>query len=97
MLSGEEDSYRRQFEVLRVLYEDVKSKNIVVTGILSKQILSGLESNISADEVLRKYRQFMSKSDWEFKTYNLPVRVVQKEGKAVLEPILGECMQLLRG
>ncbi len=96
-LSGEEDSYRRQLDVLRVMYEDVKSKNIVITGILSKQILSGLESNISADEVLRRYRQFMSKSGWEFKTYNLPVRVVQKDGRAVLEPILGECRQLLRG
>lgn len=94
-ISGDKDSERRQFEVLKSLFDQLRTKNIILTSLLSEQILTNIETNISSIETMKHYKNFISRKNWSFKSYNLPVTVRSEEGKNILEPNLEESRKLI--
>ena len=94
-LSGYEDSEKRQVSVLKSLFNQVRSKNIIVTSLLADQVLTNIETNIAASETMKHYNNFLSRKNWTFKSHTLPVREVKVENKTILEPVLEKSRKLL--
>lgn len=94
-LSGYEDSEKRQISVLHSIFDQVRSKNIIVTSLLADQILSNIKSNITASETMKYYNNFISRRNWTFKSHSLPVETIKEKNKTIYEPILYESRALL--
>jgi hypothetical protein len=94
-ISGTAEAQRRQLEVMRSLYESMKSRNIVVTALMTDQIMAGLESNITPSEAMRHYRNFSSRQGWQWKQPPLPASMQSIRGRMSLEPDLEACRKLL--
>ncbi len=94
-LSGHEDSEKRQIAVMKSIFEQLQSKNIIITSLLAKQILSHIESNITTSETMQHYNNFISKKKWALKTHSLPVRQVRENNKVIYNPILEKSRTLL--
>lgn len=94
-VSGFEDSERRQMAVIKNIFEQIQSKNIVLSTLLIEQILSNIESNITVGETMQQYNNFLARKNWTFKSYRLPVRSVKEGSKIIYEPILEESRKIL--
>lgn len=94
-LSGQEDSEKRQVIVMKSIFEQLRSKNIILTSLLAKQILSHIETNITASETMQHYNNFLSRKKWTLKTHTLPVQQVKEKNKIIYEPILEKSRTLL--
>ena len=94
-LSGYEDSEKRQVNVLKSLFDQVSTKNIIITSLLADQVLTNIETNIQAAETMKHYNNFLSRKNWTFKNYSIPVREVKVENKTVYEPVLEKSRKLL--
>lgn len=94
-LSGHEDSEKRQVNVLKSIFDQVRSKNIIITSLLADQVLTNIETNIKASETMQHYNNFLSRKNWTFKSHILPVREVKVENKTVYEPVLDKSRKLL--
>jgi LCP family protein required for cell wall assembly len=94
-ISGDQDAARRQSEILRALFESFRSKSIVMTGLMADQILSTVESNINAGEMLQYYSKFSTQSSWEYINHPLPSKSLRISGKLFNQPLIDECRKLL--
>ncbi len=94
-LSGYKDSEKRQVAILKGIFEQLQSKNIIVTSLFADQILTNIETNITATETMKHYNNFLSRKNWVFKSHALPIKIVRKENKTIYEPILEESRKLL--
>jgi anionic cell wall polymer biosynthesis LytR-Cps2A-Psr (LCP) family protein len=95
-LSNAEESKDRQIRVIKALFGGFTSKNIVLTAILSKELIATVQTNISAAELMDQYTKFSSVQNWTFKQYSLPVKQIWYRGRGSLDPILEECRTLLQ-
>jgi LytR_cpsA_psr family len=95
-LSTTVDFKDRQTRVLKALFEGVSSRNIVLTALLSKELVAMVKTNISAAEIMDQYSKFASVQHWTFKQYSLPVKQTYHAGRGSLDPILEECRALLQ-
>ncbi|MBD3346852.1 MAG: hypothetical protein GF401_17495 [Chitinivibrionales bacterium] len=94
-ISGWEDSYRRQTAVLKAIFESFRTRGIVLNALLATQLVSGIETNFSSDEIMRQYSKFTSRKNWDLSTHKLPTAPRQKGKRVIYEPDLEHCRQLL--
>lgn len=94
-VSGLSDCRVRQFSILKELSNQVKSKDVVLTALLVDQVLTNVETNIAASEVMGYYNNYMSRKNWTFKDYVLPLNEIKKGNKTLMEPDLKKCRELL--
>ncbi len=95
-ISTAEDFKDRQLRVIKALFEQLSTKNIVLTALLSQQLVAVIQTNISAAELMDQYAKFASVQNWKFRQYSLPVKRTWHEGKGSLDPDLDECKMLLQ-
>jgi hypothetical protein len=89
------ESERRQLEVLKALFDGIRTRNIIFTAINTDQILANVESNLTTTEIMDNFRNFTSSTNWAFKTPSLPVKSITAGRKTILEPQLEGCRNLL--
>lgn len=94
-ISGWEDSRTRQMTVLKAIFESIKTRNIVINALLATQLLSGIETNFSSDDVMRQYNKFTSRKNWTFKTHVIPTEPIKRGKRVIHDPILDLCRDLL--
>jgi hypothetical protein len=94
-VSGGEDAVRRQMDVIKAVFDGFRSKGIVMTALMADQMLSGTESNLTSSELMGYFTNFSSRSNWAFKSHNLPVKNVTVGGRVYQEPLLDACKKLL--
>jgi hypothetical protein len=95
-LSGTEDFKLRQTKVLKAIFEGFSSKNIVLTALLAQQVLSHLQTNVSALEAMDEYGKFTAVKGWTFTQHSLPVKQSVRGGRIIADPNLEECKTLLQ-
>jgi anionic cell wall polymer biosynthesis LytR-Cps2A-Psr (LCP) family protein len=87
---------QRELAVLRAIFEGLKNKGIVLTSTSSQQILSLIESNFTAAEVMDLYIRFSSGGlNWKSKEMRLPVEETRTRGRLQYLPVLDKCQALL--
>jgi hypothetical protein len=94
-VSGVKDSELRQLQVLRALFESLKNRDIVLNAMLAEQILANIDANITASEVMKHYDNFSNRSNWNFRTHELPNFAVNEQGRALAEPDLSKSRGML--
>jgi Transcriptional regulator len=94
-ISGTEDFEARQTKVIKALFEGLQSKNIVLTALLAQQLITNLETNFTAGEIMDHYSKFVTGKNWTTKEYALPVKRVTQNGHVRIDPLLEECKTLL--
>ena len=95
-LTGTQDFKVRQIKVLKAIFEEFSSKNTVLTALLAQQVLSHLQTNVSALEAMDEYAKFTAVKGWTFKEHSLPVKQVMRDGRVIADPNLEECKTLLQ-
>jgi anionic cell wall polymer biosynthesis LytR-Cps2A-Psr (LCP) family protein len=95
-LSGMEDFKLRQIRVLKAIFEDFSSKNLVLNALLAQQVLSHLQTNVSALEAMDEYAKFTAVTGWTFREHSLPVKQTVRGGRVLADPNLEECKTLLQ-
>ena len=95
-ISGTEDFYSRQVRVIKAVFEGLRSKNIILTTLLTEQLLANLETNFTSSEVMNQYAKFNEVTGWSFKEHALPTKKVTQNGRARDDPNLEECKTLLQ-
>jgi hypothetical protein len=93
--SGSEDYETRQTKVIKALFEGLRSKNIILTGLLTEQLITNIETNFTTGEIMDHYAKFLEVKNWTTKDYALPVKRFTQNGRNRVDPILEECKTLL--
>lgn len=94
-ISGYDDSWRRQSDLFRALYDGLSNRSFVPTLLLSDQIIASTETNFSATELMDHYSKFKDKTNWRYQERTLPVTIVKRGNKTCFEPQLEKCKELL--
>lgn len=95
-LSGWKDSQARQTLLIKSTFEEIRSKNIIMTSLLCKQIVSNMETNFSSADLLKQYTKFSSRRGWKLKEYYLPGKKLRKDKQMIYEPDLDKCRSLIK-
>ena len=90
-ISGIPDSKERQSQVLRGLFDEFKNKNITPTLVIADQIISTSEANFTSQEMLEYFTKFSQRSDWVYKEYILPSRIVKRNARVCYDPLVEDC------
>ncbi|MBN1983348.1 MAG: LCP family protein [Chitinivibrionales bacterium] len=93
-LSGVEDSHRRQVAVLKSIFEEILSKNIIVTSLLAEQILTNVETNMKTVDVVRYYQNLLGQKKWTFKDFVVPTYEKKVENRTIYEPVMEKVKDL---
>ncbi len=94
-ISGWDDSRRRQQHVLRALFKKARSRGFVLNAVLAARLLSGVETNFTAPEVVRDYKKLVSRRNWTFRTHTLPTKRVRRRNRVLYEPTLEQSRNIL--
>ncbi len=94
-LSGFEDSEKRQISALKSIFNQIRSKNLIITSLLAKQVLAQIESNLTASDILKHYNNFISRKQWTFNDFKLPVIQKKEKNSVIFEPDLEKSRKLL--
>jgi len=94
-ISGQMDAKRRQMEVIKSLFENVKSGDIVLTALLADQILTNVETNMSSSDVMKQFSKFQARDNWKYNSVTLPTAPAVIRGKVMQEPDLELSRKLL--
>lgn len=94
-ISGTEDFEARQTKVIKALLQGLQSKNIVLTALLTQQLIANLETNFTSGEIMDHYSKFIAVKNWTTKEYDLPVKRVTQNGRVRIDPVLEECKTLI--
>jgi hypothetical protein len=95
-LSGTKDFEMRQNQTMRAVFEGFRSKNIVLTALLSEQLISAMETNFTSNEIMNNYTKFSEIKNWTYIEHELPLKQVVQNGKTRDDPNLEECKTLLQ-
>ena len=95
-LSGIDDFKRRQQVVMKALFDGLSSKNIVITALLAQQLISNIQTNFTATEIIDDYNKFVAVHNWTFKQHELPVKRTVRNGRAIADPDLDEARAILQ-
>jgi hypothetical protein len=93
---GLADFEDRQVQIFVSCFNELKSRNLVLTATMIEQILSQVQSNFSVLEILNYYNKFAAQSNWSFTKATLPIKQVMENGKLRYEPVLEESSSLLQ-
>jgi anionic cell wall polymer biosynthesis LytR-Cps2A-Psr (LCP) family protein len=96
-VSGYDDSYARQLLVIRSFFDALRQRNIVLTALLVDQILTYIETNFTGSEVMKHYKNFTQRRNWDLVTMQLPVKKVQTSQGVSLEPEVEKTRTILSG
>jgi anionic cell wall polymer biosynthesis LytR-Cps2A-Psr (LCP) family protein len=94
-ISGITDANGRQSQTLRALYDEFRSKNFIPTLLSADQIISTAEANINAQELIDYFSKFAKRSDWVYKEYTIPSRVVNRNARQCYDPLLEDCRRIM--
>ncbi|MBD3319638.1 MAG: hypothetical protein GF350_00920 [Chitinivibrionales bacterium] len=94
-ISGWQDSYKRQMTVFKAIFESFQSRGIVLNALLATQLVSGIETNFSSDDLMRQYSKFTERNNWSFITHTLPTEPRQRGKRVIHEPVLDKCRELV--
>jgi hypothetical protein len=94
--STSEDFKDRQIRVMKAMFSELSSKNIVLTALLSKELLAAIQTNLSPGDLMEQYAKFSSVQNWKFVQYSLPVKRTFMGGRGSLDAVPEECRTLLR-
>jgi hypothetical protein len=94
-ISGTDDFEARQTKIIKALLQGLKSKSIVLTALLTQQLIANLETNFTSGEIMDHYSKFIAVKNWTTKDYDLPVKKVTQNGRVRIDPVLEECKTLL--
>jgi anionic cell wall polymer biosynthesis LytR-Cps2A-Psr (LCP) family protein len=94
-VSGAADASGRQSQVLRALYDEFRSKNFIPTIMVADQIISTSESSITAQEMIDYFSKFAKRSDWVYKEYTIPSRVVSRNARQCFDPLVEDCRRIM--
>ena len=94
-ISGTDDFEARQTRVIKALFEGLSSKNIVLTALLTQQLITNLETNFTSGEIMDNYSKFVGVKNWTTKEYALPVKRVTQNGRVRIDPVLEDCKTLI--
>ena len=95
-LSGTEDFKKRENIVIKSFFNELSTKNLVVTAIMVEQILTNVQTNMTVQQVMDEYSKFTAVQSWVYKEHALPVKRNMRNGKVVYDPIRDECQSLLK-
>ena len=95
-LSGEKDFEMRQNQTIRAVFEGFRSKNIILTALLTEQMISAMETNFTSSEIMNNYTKFSEIKNWTFIEHELPLKQVVQNGKSRNDPNMEECKTLLQ-
>ena len=90
-----EEIQTRQRQVLGAIFDGMRSKSIVLTTQTIQQVLSSIETNMSAPEAMDAYMRFTSGANWTRKDIDLPVQESREKGRITYEPVMEKCRALL--
>jgi hypothetical protein len=94
-VSGQQECHDRQVKVLRALFDKLTTKNLVVTSVLATNLIAGVETNFSVNDIMMEYGKFMSNKSWEMRTFQLPTTVVKRGNSIIYEPNIEKCRNLM--
>lgn len=94
-ISGVEDAHRRQSDLLKSIFDDLNAKNLVPTLMLADQIITTIETNFGASEIMDQYSKFSEKKKWDYREIELPGTPVRRNKRNCIEPKLQQCKVLL--
>ncbi|HMA63675.1 MAG: LCP family protein [Fibrobacterota bacterium] len=94
-ISGVADANGRQSQALRALYDEFRSKNFIPTIMSADQIMSASESSINAQEMIEYFSKFAKRSDWVYKEYTIPSRVVNRNARQCFDPLIEDCRRIM--
>lgn len=94
-ISGVEDAHRRQSDLIKSIFDDLSTKKLVPTLILADQIITTIETNLGASEIMDQYSKFSEKAQWDYREMELPVTPVRRNKRNCFEPQLQQCKELL--
>ncbi|MFW6220908.1 MAG: LCP family protein [Fibrobacterota bacterium] len=94
-ISGSKDNELRQMQVLKAIFGMLESKEVIMTGMLADQIFSSIDANVSPTEIMRHYRNFSSRSNWQLVTHSLPGRQKMQSSRLLHDPILERSRTIL--
>lgn len=95
-ISGTHDSYTRQSQLIRNLFDGFRSKSIPMSIILAEQMLTNTETNFLPFELMEQYSKFNAQSNWKYNEYDIPANTVKRGSRDCYEPILEKCRELLK-
>lgn len=90
-----EENRARQRQILDAIFDNLHSRNIILTSVSVQQILSSIESDFSLTESMDYYARFTSGSGWKFRNIELPVQETTFKGRTTYVPILDRCQAIL--
>ncbi|MFP4521975.1 MAG: FecR domain-containing protein [Fibrobacterota bacterium] len=94
-ISGRQDSYSRQGDILLGCYRGLRSGAMTLNESRIGRILSGIDTNIPVSFAMRVYQIFKSRESWDVTTRVLPGASVVKEGSSYVKPAVNEIQRFL--
>lgn len=94
-ISGAADANGRQSQALRAMYDEFRSKSFIPTIMSADQIISTSESNVNAQEMVEYFSKFAKRTDWVYKEYTIPSRVVNRNARQCFDPLIEDCRRIM--
>jgi hypothetical protein len=94
-LSGAEDFEMRQIQSMKAIFDGLRSKSIILTALLSEQLIAAMETNLTSFEIMNQYGKFTEVKKWSFIEHKLPLKKIVQNGIPRNDPDLDECKTLL--
>lgn len=95
IISGVRDAQRRQSEMLRTIFNNLRDRKLVPTLLLSDQVISTTETNFGATEIMDQYSKFSEKKNWKYRELAIPAVAVKRNKQSCLDPDLTKSKKLL--
>lgn len=95
VVSGVEDSKRRQMDVIQTIFEELKNKNLIITTLLADQIITNTQTNFTSNDIMENYNKFTQRNNWTYKNQEIPTKETRRGDRVCYDPILEKCKVLL--
>ncbi len=95
LISGWKDCEDRQVLLLKALFDRVRTGGLVVTTMFAKQLVTGVETNMTVPDIVSNFSRFNSRKSWALKSVRLPGTEVTVHGFSLFEADLEQCKNLL--
>lgn len=93
-ISGPGESKQRQEQVIKAIFDGMRNRNIVLSATVASSLITNVQTNFSANDIMSNYGKFSSRGTWEFKTFTLPGKLTVADGRSLFEPDLDAARKL---
>ncbi len=95
-ISGQDDSRSGQIQLMRAIFEALRSKNLIISSMLAQQVVANIETNFTSSEILQYYNRFTEQQGWTLKEHHLPGKTKKKGDKSSFEIKLDKCRSIFK-